>query len=73
MFNTVDLSSDTATQPTKEMKQAMIAADLGDEQKGERSYDIKTSRDNRSFTWFRKSIIFSFCNNGKSNRNKTIM
>lgn len=30
----IDLSSDTATQPTLAMKQAMMAAPLGDEQKG---------------------------------------
>lgn len=35
MFKGIDLSSDTATKPTAKMKQAMIEADLGDEQKGE--------------------------------------
>ena len=31
----IELSSDTATLPTSEMKKAMIEAELGDEQKGE--------------------------------------
>lgn len=35
MFKGIDLSSDTATRPTAAMKQAMMAAELGDEQKGE--------------------------------------
>ncbi len=35
MFKGIDLSSDTATKPTLAMKEAMLAAELGDEQKGE--------------------------------------
>ncbi len=35
MFKGIDLSSDTATKPTDAMKQAMMQADVGDEQKGE--------------------------------------
>lgn len=35
MFKGIDLFSDTVTQPTPAMKQAMMAAELGDEQKGE--------------------------------------
>jgi threonine aldolase len=35
MFIGIDLSSDTATRPTAAMKQAMMNAELGDEQKGE--------------------------------------
>jgi threonine aldolase len=35
MFKGIDLFSDTLTQPTAAMKQAMIEAPLGDEQKGE--------------------------------------
>jgi threonine aldolase len=35
MFNGIDLSSDTVTKPTIAMKQAMINASVGDEQKGE--------------------------------------
>lgn len=35
MFKGIDLSSDTATKPTRAMKEAMMDAPLGDEQKGE--------------------------------------
>jgi threonine aldolase len=35
MFQGIDLSSDTVTQPSPEMKRAMLEAPLGDEQKGE--------------------------------------
>lgn len=35
MFNGIDLSSDTATRPTQAMRNAMINAEVGDEQKGE--------------------------------------
>lgn len=35
MFIGIDLSSDTVTKPSKEMKEAMMMALLGDEQKGE--------------------------------------
>ncbi|MBS0289046.1 MAG: hypothetical protein JSS07_03275 [Proteobacteria bacterium] len=35
MFKGIDLFSDTMTQPTQAMKQAMMDAELGDEQKGE--------------------------------------
>lgn len=35
MFKGLDFSSDTATRPSRAMKQAMIEAELGDEQKGE--------------------------------------
>lgn len=35
MFKGIDLFSDTVTRPSAAMKQAMIAADLGDEQKAE--------------------------------------
>ena len=35
MFNGIDLSSDTATQPTLAMKEAMLSALLGDEQRKE--------------------------------------
>ena len=34
-FSGIDLSSDTATQPTLAMKKAMLTATLGDEQKAE--------------------------------------
>lgn len=33
--STIDLSSDTATRPTPEMRRAMAEAPVGDEQKGE--------------------------------------
>src|SRR5579872_6790212 len=35
MFKGIDLFSDTATKPTLAMKEAMLAAELGDEQKKE--------------------------------------
>ncbi len=35
MFNGIDLSSDTATKPTQAMLEAMMTAEVGDEQKGE--------------------------------------
>ncbi len=35
MFHGMDLSSDTVTRPTEAMKKAMLAAELGDEQRGE--------------------------------------
>lgn len=40
-FKGIDLFSDTLTQPTAEMKQAMISAELGDEQKGEDPTTLK--------------------------------
>lgn len=41
MFKGIDLFSDTLTQPTAAMKQAMFAAELGDEQKGEDPTTLK--------------------------------
>lgn len=37
MFTGIDLYSDTLTQPTDEMRQAIVSAKLGDEQMGEDS------------------------------------
>ena len=35
MFRGIDLYSDTITKPTRDMRLAMVEAEVGDEQKGE--------------------------------------
>ncbi len=58
MFTGVDLSSDTATQPTLKMKQAMMEAPLGDEQKEEDPTTEALQKTVAELLGFEKSLFF---------------
>lgn len=58
MFNGIDLSSDTATQPTEKMKQAMFSAKLGDEQKKEDPTTLQLQEMAAELLGFEQALFF---------------
>ncbi len=58
MFKGIDLSSDTVSRPTPEMKKAMMEAELGDEQRGEDPTTRKLEERLASMLGFSAGLFF---------------